>query len=215
MYPVYSMNPPSQSAPPQSVAPPGHACVELFLSCSLLAKFKKQRMAFQLRYLETSLFFGRLILLVLLAYYHLITSLYVSRRSMSPPFRNRAILSPSQCRPISMLRVLDLSKTFEKIVLRKFILPSITHKINPDQFAYIPRPGSVKHPLSSHCNIKSCSIGFSNSAFVFAYGSRIACRLFHDFSNVGKAIFGCLSFLSLMKNTDQTIHDIDPQTLLT
>ena len=46
----------------------------------------------------------------------------------------------SHFRPISLLPV--LSKVFEKIVAKKFIIPLVKNKVDPHQFAYIPRPGS-------------------------------------------------------------------------
>ena len=46
----------------------------------------------------------------------------------------------SDFRPISILPV--LSKIFERLVLKRFILPTIKYKIQADQFAYIPREGS-------------------------------------------------------------------------
>ena len=46
----------------------------------------------------------------------------------------------SDYRPISLLPV--LSKTFEKLVVKNFILPVIRDKVSPTQFAYISRPGS-------------------------------------------------------------------------
>ncbi len=48
--------------------------------------------------------------------------------------------SVSDFRPISILPV--LSKIFERLVLKRFILPDIKSKIQADQFAYIPREGS-------------------------------------------------------------------------
>lgn len=46
----------------------------------------------------------------------------------------------SDFRPISILPA--LAKLFEKIICAKFVLPIVTHRIDPLQFAYIPRPGS-------------------------------------------------------------------------
>jgi len=43
-------------------------------------------------------------------------------------------------RPISMLPA--LSKVFERVVLNKFILPTVAPSIHSSQFAYIPRPGT-------------------------------------------------------------------------
>ena len=45
----------------------------------------------------------------------------------------------SDFRPISILPV--LSKIFEKLVCRKWLIPSIHHKVNPNQFAYVPGSG--------------------------------------------------------------------------
>ncbi|MEL7309851.1 MAG: hypothetical protein AAGK05_19785, partial [Pseudomonadota bacterium] len=47
---------------------------------------------------------------------------------------------PSDFRPISIVSV--LSKVFEKLILKKWVLPCICEKVNSDQFAYIRRPGS-------------------------------------------------------------------------
>ena len=46
----------------------------------------------------------------------------------------------SHFRPISILPV--LSKIFEKIVLSKWILPFVSHKVSSTQFAYFPRVGN-------------------------------------------------------------------------
>ena len=47
-------------------------------------------------------------------------------------------------RPISLLPV--LSKILEKLVVKKFLLPTVRDKVSPTQFAYIPRPGSGTIP---------------------------------------------------------------------
>ena len=46
----------------------------------------------------------------------------------------------SDFRPISLLPI--LSKIFEKVIVKKFILPFISERIDHSQFAYVSRPGS-------------------------------------------------------------------------
>ena len=46
----------------------------------------------------------------------------------------------SEFRPISILPV--LSKLFQRIVLKKWILPKVKYRVDVNQFAYIPREGS-------------------------------------------------------------------------
>ena len=48
--------------------------------------------------------------------------------------------STSHFRPISILPV--LSKILERLILQHFLLPALESNIKPDQFAYVPRPGS-------------------------------------------------------------------------
>lgn len=43
-------------------------------------------------------------------------------------------------RPISILPV--VSKVFERLVSKKYVLPLIKDRVNPSQFAFIPRPGA-------------------------------------------------------------------------
>ena len=48
-------------------------------------------------------------------------------------------LLPTDFRPISVLPV--LSKVMEKIIVSRWILPSVASKLNPNQFAYVPGVG--------------------------------------------------------------------------
>ena len=73
-------------------------------------------------------------------------------------------LSPENFRPIAMLPV--LSKVMEKIVVSKRILPTIKSKLQPSQFAYIPRSGGgaasaltlINHHILKFLDLKSGAV---------------------------------------------------------
>lgn len=97
----------------------------------------------------------------------------------------------SEFRPISLLPV--LSKIFEKIIVTKFILPVIVHKVNRSQFAYVPRPGAgttsavvlTYHKILQFLDTASGGVRFLSCDFSKAFDkllhSRIlsACANFH------------------------------------
>lgn len=130
------------------------------------------------------------------------------RANVVPIPKSKTPANLSDFRPISLLPV--LSKVFEKIITTKFILPVVSRRVSPSQFAYISRPGSgptcalvlAYHQILSYLDASSgavrlLSVDFSK-AFDKLLHSRIisACNNFHLPSHIVNWI---ASFLSSRK----------------
>ncbi len=89
-------------------------------------------------------------------------------------------LQPSSFRPISLLPI--LSKVLEKVVARKWIMPCISDRIDPSQFAYIPGEGKGT----------TCALTL----------------LYHDIAKFLDSSSGCVRLLSIdfSKAFDKILH---------
>lgn len=99
----------------------------------------------------------------------------LKRANITPVPKCERPNAPNQFRPISILPI--LSKVFEKLVCKKFIIDVVMRKISVSQFAYLPRPGSgvtsalilTQHKILEHLDCVSGAVRLMSVDFSKAF----------------------------------------------